>query len=111
MVCRYYEKIIFLEFIKQYAKIFVKLFYLFCIADRISPMTPKCIKVNKIYKTKTCKISFCYLYGLLHTVNTWFWTIALGDALSCKYVIYLTHWDNIKPCILKRVKNSASCRL
>ena len=73
-------------------------------------MSPKCIKINEIYKAKSLKVFLCFLYSLLHTMNRAVRLVSLCDTLCDKDIIYLTDGNYIKTCIFKRIKNCVDRR-
>ena len=73
-------------------------------------MSPKCIKINKVYKTKPLKVFLCFFYSLLHTLNRAVRLICLCDTLCDKDIVYLTYGNHIKAGIFKRIKSSINRR-
>ena len=89
------QQIILTQYRKQFSKFPVKLLDLLPVSDRISAVSPQRIKIDQIRKTKSLKIAFCNIDGLLHTVHAAVRMIALCDTFTDKDVIDLSNRDHI----------------
>ena len=105
MICCDDQKVIIFQFFQQNLQFFVKHFQLFCIAFRVSSVSPFCIKIHQIYKTKPMKVLLGNVYGLFHTVNRRFGFIGFCDSFSIKNVFDFSYRDHIQSMIFQYIQS------
>ena len=111
MICSQDQKIILPHFIHKITKSFIKLLDLMSISLRISSVSPQSIEIHQVYKTKSMKIFFADLHGLLHAVYRAVRMISLCDSLATENIVDLSNTDHIKTCILQCIERCSSCGL
>ena len=95
VICRDDKKIIFPKYLKKFAEFHVKAFQFLCVSFYVSSVSPKCIKIYQIHKTKSGKIALCDLDRLLHSMYRAFGLIGFRDSFPVKNIPDFSDRDHI----------------
>ena len=90
VICSQDQKVILPHFIHEDYPSPLSNFSISCaISFRISSVSPQSIEIHQVYKTKSMKIFFADLHGLLHAVYRAVRVISLCDSLATENIVDL----------------------
>ena len=105
VVCRYDKNIVFLHQFKNFSEPLVKFRHSTCITRNVISVSVNHIKIDKIYKAKTVKVTLHNSIKLIHSVGVAYRGIAFRKSDTCKNIVYFAYGYCIKSVILKQRGN------
>ena len=100
MVCGNNKQIVFIQLLQKYAQLLIEHFDFLCIANRISAMSPQCIKVYQIHKAKSSERFVSHFDRLLHTMHRGLGLQRSCNTFSIKNILNLTNRNHVQAIFL-----------